>query len=110
MLGVVAPGVLGPTVASGLPVGCVVGVLEGVVAGVVALGVGTVGVLALGSEVGAVEGALLGDWLCDPDELADDESGFCEGVEPSCVPLPLGYCGAGWSCEPPLWPGSNTLL
>ena len=111
-LGAVGPGVLAPVVGSGVPVGADVGAVEGVVAPADGLVEAAVGVFGAESDVAGVEGVVLGAELLDPDDAGDDESGFCDGVVPWCVPLPPEYCCAGWSCAPPLWPGSlvNTLL
>lgn len=111
---VVGPGVLGAAVGSGVPVGCVVAPVDGVVApvvgpvGPVGLVAGAVGVVGVGSVAGGAVGVVLGDGLRDPDDVGADESGFCDGGDSPREPLPPGYCGAGWLCEPPV-PGSKTL-
>lgn len=94
-----------------LPVGDVVGVVEAPVGPVEGLVEGVLGVTGVEPEDCGVEGVVLGESL-EPDGVGDGESGFCDGVEPSCEPLPPGFSGAGWLCEPPLRPGSllKTLL
>src|SRR5882762_10832262 len=111
-LGVDGAGVLGVVVGFALPVGAVVGEVEGAVEPVDGPVEGVLGALGVEAESDGVEGIELGDELLDPDGVGDGESGFCDGVVPSCVPLPPEFPVAGWSCEPPLWPGSlvNTLL
>ena len=88
-LGACPPLVLGTLVGLVPPVGADVGPVDGVVGPVDGVVGGVDGLLDVEPDVCGVEGIVLGELLPEPEPegVGEDESGFCDGVEP-CEPFP----------------------